>query len=268
VPNWGQEPDKTFDVRLTDAVTTHDIYLTRLVFEPTLYRPSSPESARNSLVSRRAQTTGGGGPAGLLAAALLVGGGLAAVVLLSLAVGRVCRSATAAGKQPAVVSEKDAVVYDVSRADVVMATPGACPTSSTIGTSEMAIIPDCTEGGVSPLPVPFLSHFRRFFFFFSTVPVFSCHAVPLRSVEVAQHCYNGGNFKTICIEFSFHSFEASWKICPPPGKFDFCCACLNAAFLETERFSLCTLSAFVSRLWRCSIRSKISEFICSCSACE
>jgi len=123
VPNWGQEPDKTFDIRLTDSSSDHDIYLTRLVFEPTLYSSSSPESARNSLVSRRA---GGHAPAaGLLSAVLLVGGGLVAVMLLSLAVAHVCRSATTTAK-PAVVSEKDAVVYDVSRAEVAAAMAGAC----------------------------------------------------------------------------------------------------------------------------------------------
>jgi len=122
VPNWGQEPEKTFDIRLTDAVSEHAIYLTRLVFEPALYDPTSPESARNSLVSRRA---GGHAPAaGLLSAVLLVGGGLVAVVLLSLAVAHVCRSATNTDK-PAIVSEKDAVVYDVSRAEVVTAMAGA-----------------------------------------------------------------------------------------------------------------------------------------------
>jgi len=124
VPNWGQDPDKTFDIRLTDAVGEHDIYLTRLVFEPALYSSTSPESARNSLVSRRA---GGDAPgAGLLSAVLMVGGGLVVVMLLSLAVAHVCRSATVSGKPAVVVSEKDAVVYDVSRAEVVTATTGAC----------------------------------------------------------------------------------------------------------------------------------------------
>jgi len=123
VPNWGQDPDKTFDIRLTDAVGEHVIYLTRLVFEPALYSSSMPESAKNSLVSRRA---GGRAPeAGLLSAVLLVGGGLVVVMLVSLAVAHVCRSATTAAK-PVIVSEKDAVVYDVSRAEVVTATAGAC----------------------------------------------------------------------------------------------------------------------------------------------
>jgi len=121
VPNWGQEPDKTFDVRLTDGDSDHDIYLTRLIVEPALYSSSSPESARNSLVSRRAE--GHVPAAGLLSAALLVGGGLVAVILLSLAVAHVCRSATHSAK-PVVVSEKDAVVYDVSRAEVVTAIAG------------------------------------------------------------------------------------------------------------------------------------------------
>lgn len=132
MPNWGQDPDKTFDVRLTDAVGEHDIYLTRLVFEPSLYSSSSPESARNSLVSRRA---GGQVPgAGLLSAGLLVAGGLVAVMFVSLAVAHVCRSTPTSAK-PAVVSEKDAVVYDVSRAEVVTATAGAC----TIITTSSAI---------------------------------------------------------------------------------------------------------------------------------
>lgn len=33
VPNWGQHPDKTFDVRLQDAIRSYDIYLTQLVLE-------------------------------------------------------------------------------------------------------------------------------------------------------------------------------------------------------------------------------------------
>ena len=122
IPNWGQDPDKTFDVRLTDALSVHDIYLTRLVFEPSVYSSSSPESARNSLVSRRAAGDVPG--AGLLSAVLLVGGGLVTVMLASLAVAHVCRSASYSAK-PAVVSEKDAVVYDVSRAEVLTATAGA-----------------------------------------------------------------------------------------------------------------------------------------------
>ena len=124
MPNWGQEPDKTFDVRLTDAVSDHDIYLTRLVFEPALYSPSSPESARNSLVSGRG--AGDHAPAaGLVSAVLLVSGGLVGVLLLSLAVAHVCRSATSSVKPPVIVSEKDAVIYDVSRAEVVTAMAGA-----------------------------------------------------------------------------------------------------------------------------------------------
>jgi len=125
VPNWGQEPDKTFDVRLTDAVTDHDIYLTRLVFEPALYSPASPESARNSLLSGSDGTGDHTPAAGLVLAVLLVAGGLVAVMLLSLAVAHVCRSATASTKPPIIVSEKDAVVYDVSRAEVVTAIAGA-----------------------------------------------------------------------------------------------------------------------------------------------
>jgi len=123
VPNWGQEPDKTFDIRLTDAVGDHDIYLTRLVFESSLYSAMSPESARNSLVSRRAGGQAAG--AGLLSALLLVGGGLVAVMLVSLAVAHFCQSTTISAKPPTVVSEKDTVVYDVSRAEVVTSTAGA-----------------------------------------------------------------------------------------------------------------------------------------------
>ena len=33
VPNWGQQPDKTFDVHLEDARHSYDIYLTQLTFE-------------------------------------------------------------------------------------------------------------------------------------------------------------------------------------------------------------------------------------------
>ena len=120
MPNWGQDPDKTFDIRLTDAVGQHEIYLTRLVFEPALHSSTSPESARNSLLPRRAAGTG----AGLVSAVLLVGGGLVAVMLLSVAAAHLCRSASTAAL-PVIVSEKDAVIYDVSRAEVVTATAGA-----------------------------------------------------------------------------------------------------------------------------------------------
>ena len=33
VPNWGQEPDKTFDIHLQDSRKSYDIYLTHLLFE-------------------------------------------------------------------------------------------------------------------------------------------------------------------------------------------------------------------------------------------
>ena len=33
VPNWGLDPDKTFDIRLDDAKQTYSIYLTHMVFE-------------------------------------------------------------------------------------------------------------------------------------------------------------------------------------------------------------------------------------------
>lgn len=36
VPNWGQHPDKTFDVRLQDAVKSYDVYLTQLILESVL----------------------------------------------------------------------------------------------------------------------------------------------------------------------------------------------------------------------------------------
>ena len=124
MPNRGQDPDKTFDIRLTDAVGQHEIYLTRLVFEPALYGSTPPQSARNSLVSRRAGARSPG--RGFLSVVLLVGGGLVAVVLLSVAAAHVCRSTAAAAAKPVIVSEKDAVIYDVSRADVAMATAGAC----------------------------------------------------------------------------------------------------------------------------------------------
>jgi len=131
VPNWGQEPDKTFDVRLTDSSGDHEIYLTRLDFEPALPGRASPESARNSLRARAAAgERGAPGAAGLVSAALLVGGALVGVVLVSLAAAHVCRTA---GKPPpprgpaaaVVVAEKDAVIYDVSRARVVATTAGA-----------------------------------------------------------------------------------------------------------------------------------------------
>jgi len=126
VPNWGQEPDKTFDIRLTDAMGVHDIYLTRLVFDPSLQSgPASPESARNSLLSRRAAAHAPAGYRSLLTGVILVAGGLVAVTLLSLAVAHLCRSVTVTSKPASVVSEKDAVIYDVSRAQVVTATTGA-----------------------------------------------------------------------------------------------------------------------------------------------
>ena len=33
VPNWGQHPDKTFDIKLEDAKQSYDIYLTQMIFE-------------------------------------------------------------------------------------------------------------------------------------------------------------------------------------------------------------------------------------------
>ena len=131
MPNWGQEPDKTFDIRLTDAVAQHEIYLTRLVFEPVAHEPTSPESGTRDSQQSRRRAGGGGGTtaaAGLVSAVLLVAGALVAVVLLSLAAAHVCRAAATSAEPPAaavVVSEKDSVVYDVRRAQVVTATAGA-----------------------------------------------------------------------------------------------------------------------------------------------
>jgi len=73
VPNWGQEPDKTFDVRLTDSSGDHEIYLTRLDFEPALPGRASPESARNSLRARAGER-GAPGAAGLVSADLVSAG--------------------------------------------------------------------------------------------------------------------------------------------------------------------------------------------------
>lgn len=33
VPNWGQKPDKTFDIHLEDSKTSYDVYLTHIMFE-------------------------------------------------------------------------------------------------------------------------------------------------------------------------------------------------------------------------------------------
>ena len=33
VPNWGQQPSKTFDLRLRDSLRSHDVYLTQLVLD-------------------------------------------------------------------------------------------------------------------------------------------------------------------------------------------------------------------------------------------
>ena len=75
MPNWGQEPDKTFDVRLTDSSGDHEIYLTRLDFEPALPGRASPESARNSLRARAAAgERGAPGAAGLVSADLVSAG--------------------------------------------------------------------------------------------------------------------------------------------------------------------------------------------------
>lgn len=36
IPNWGQHPDKTFDIQLQDATRSYTLYLTQLIFDQVL----------------------------------------------------------------------------------------------------------------------------------------------------------------------------------------------------------------------------------------
>ena len=36
-PNWHQQTDKTFDLQLTDAQYTHQVFLTHLTFDPVVH---------------------------------------------------------------------------------------------------------------------------------------------------------------------------------------------------------------------------------------
>lgn len=49
VPNWGQDPDKTFDIRLDDAHTTYSIYLTHMVFEQDRLERSARVAGRHDI---------------------------------------------------------------------------------------------------------------------------------------------------------------------------------------------------------------------------
>jgi len=109
IPNWGQQPDKTFDIRLTDSTSVHDVYLTQLVFDSThgshvggspstqSFAPSPPPEAAangNNFATGTAAASLTANDVGLFPVVFLVAGCVVVTLLVVLAVAYVFRETT------------------------------------------------------------------------------------------------------------------------------------------------------------------------------